>query len=409
MNSFDTLLNKFLNYERQLNDLPQNFETQFVNFFKFTKRQNNPQQSFKSIHIVGSKGKGSVAQLLSQLMSSSYKTGLFTSPHLLRTNERIQINNKKTPFSRLYTLLKQNEILFKKAQLSYFEILTFLSFLNFKEESVQWGIFEAGLGGRLDATNVLMPKIIIITTIEREHQNILGNTLTDIAKEKLSVIKHRNLVFSMPQEKTIKTLLEKKIKATQSKLFYGFPEFHIKRKTLHKTEFIYKNKLYKTNLNTNIQIKNLCFVFNILDYLQIPYHPSTLMKLKLPGRFEIRGKNPFFIFDVAHTPVSFQYLLENLSQFFQVKKMQFILSFYKDKKISTLLTLLKKAGIKNIYYAETNNPRNYSFFEFKNKFSPILHIQPFSSLNLDKSSFFVFAGSFSLYSLFYKITRSQLI
>ena len=107
MNSFDKLLNRFLNYEKQLKNLSQNFESQFANFLEFTKKQNNPQQSFKSIHIVGSKGKGSIAQLLSQLMSSTFKTGLFTSPHLLKTNERIQINNKKISFSRLYTLLKK--------------------------------------------------------------------------------------------------------------------------------------------------------------------------------------------------------------------------------------------------------------------------------------------------------------
>ena len=252
-----------------------------------------------------------------------------------------------------------------------------------------------------------MPKVIIITTIEKEHQNILGKTLTDIAREKLSAIKPQTLVFSMPQKKSIKPLLEKKIKAQKAKLMYGFPNIDIKNKNLNKAEFVYKNKLYKTNLNTDIQLKNLSFALNILDYLQISYRPSILMSLKLPGRFEIRGNNPFFIFDVAHTPLSFQYLLENLSQFFPLKKMQFILSFYKDKKISTMLTLLKKAGIKGIYYVETNNPRNYSFFEFKNKFSNILNIELFASSIFDNSSFFVFAGSFSLYPLFHKYTLAK--
>ena len=189
-------------FEKDLGGLGQDFAARFRLFRAFVRRSSDPWKAFPSIHIAGSKGKGSVGHALSALLSTRLrKVGLFTSPHLLDVTERIRINGR--PIGRKAFLAYADRVRRtagrEGARLSYFEFLTYLSFLYFRDEKVDLAVYEAGLGGRLDATNVIVPAASVLTSIEKEHTDILGGTIGKIAKEKLGILKKGVPVFSLGQ------------------------------------------------------------------------------------------------------------------------------------------------------------------------------------------------------------------
>jgi len=166
----------------------------------------NPHQGIKSVHIAGTKGKGSTAAMIASVLSASgYKTGLYTSPHLHSPRERIQIDGKPiTPEELVLMTQKIIPALSKPSSYGFrttFEVLTALSFLYFKERAVDYQVVEVGLGGRLDATNVIQPLVAVITSISLDHTEVLGATLDKIAKEKAGIIKPRGIVVSSSQLK----------------------------------------------------------------------------------------------------------------------------------------------------------------------------------------------------------------
>ena len=155
-----------------------------LNFF------DNPHKKFYSIHIAGTNGKGSSAAYLAAIcISSGYKTGLYTSPHLLSLTERIRINGKKIPLGKLNNLIKRFQKEINRFDATFFEAMTAIAFQYFAEEKVEIAIVETGLGGRLDATNVVTPILSLITNISLEHTDVLGNSLSKIAFEKSGIIK----------------------------------------------------------------------------------------------------------------------------------------------------------------------------------------------------------------------------
>jgi len=156
----------------------------------FCEELGNPQDKFPTIHVAGTNGKGTTCYLLEKIYADSgFKTGLFTSPHLLRYNERVRISGKEIPDHDVLRFFQSTEGILKEIPLTYFEISTALAFWYFADQQVDLAIIETGLGGRLDSTNIIKPEVSIITSIGFDHQDVLGDTLAEIAEEKSGIIK----------------------------------------------------------------------------------------------------------------------------------------------------------------------------------------------------------------------------
>jgi dihydrofolate synthase/folylpolyglutamate synthase len=288
---------------------------------------NNPNLDFKSIHIAGTNGKGSVATKIAKALSlSGYKTALYTSPHITSYEERISIDGKLISKKDVKVLLKKIFKLRKelKVYLSFFEITTLLAFLYFSKKKVDFAIIETGLGGRLDATNIITPILSIITSISLDHTNILGDTLDLIAFEKAGIIKPKIPVVI--GRKANKEPIIKKAKRSKSELY-------ISKK-------VKKNAFYDDE-NSSIALRAL-EVFS----LKYPLKKSAIkkaLKIRPEARFEIfKSLGPkAIIFDVAHNLDGFKELKKAIKLFFPNEKVRVILGFSKLKDTLSCLKLLK--------------------------------------------------------------------
>ncbi len=300
----------------------------------------NPHKSFKSIHIAGTKGKGSTAVFIASILNSvGYTSGLFTSPHVSSYRERITVSLKSPKESILIKL--GNEIKDKidnlgKHQLpdntapTTFELLTVFSFLIFRELKCDYAVIETGIGGRLDSTNVITPIASVITPIDLEHQDILGNSIEEIAAEKAGIIKPGKPVFSGFQNIQVKKVLEKyaalnksdiffldeKIEQIDSKLSTEGTKFSLKLKNEGNLDFYCK-------LIGEFQAENASLAYIVIKKLfpQIDLRTinSGLFNAYLPGRMEIVKQNPVIIFDAAHTPLAIKRMLESYKKLFPEK------------------------------------------------------------------------------------------
>ena len=191
----------------------KNKKFDLTNIKKFLHLLGNPQDSLRIIHIAGTNGKGSVSAMISYgLTEAGKRVGLFTSPHLIKVNERIQINNQPISDADLdgiaYSVLKLQEI--HNITLTFFETITAIAYLYFKREKVDYAVMEAGMGGRLDATNVVTPLVSIITNISKEHEYYLGSSLLKIAHEKAGIIKKKNILITGATQSRVLSLFKER-------------------------------------------------------------------------------------------------------------------------------------------------------------------------------------------------------
>jgi dihydrofolate synthase/folylpolyglutamate synthase len=289
------------------------------------KRFGNPQQGFKVIHIAGSKAKGSTACFLAAgLRAAGKHTGMYTSPHVSSILERIVINGEPVAvdvFTGLCGELQQVLGRIPKAdfpggkQPSFFELMTLLAWLAFKRQGCEYVILETGLGGRLDATNIVNPAAVVLTPIEMEHEAILGNTLEKIAAEKCGIIKRNIPVFCGFQNRVVKKVVREYAAAHNAALY--FLDEAIKRlavsDSVEHTEFSLslagdKERNFRLILPGAFQAENASLAFLVLHTLY-PELPDDAFKegfrtAFLPARMEVLNKNPLVIIDGAHTPGS---------------------------------------------------------------------------------------------------------
>ena len=177
----------------------------------------SPHKGLNCIQIVGTNGKGSTSAILSNILkSSSYKVGLYTSPHLTNINERIRINGKSISDEKIIEFIKCFEDDINNLKVSFFEAMTAMALWYFKKENVDIAVLETGLGGRLDSVTICNPQMVVITRISYDHQHILGDTIEKIAFEKAGAIKNNTKCISYPQTEKVKKVLEKKKKSGRS-------------------------------------------------------------------------------------------------------------------------------------------------------------------------------------------------
>jgi dihydrofolate synthase / folylpolyglutamate synthase len=270
------------------------YKADIGNIVAASKTLKDPHKKFKSIHIAGTNGKGSVSHMLASIFQEAgYKVGLYTSPHLKDFRERIKLSGKMIAKSEVIQFVSKNKTAFEKIDLSFFEFTVALAFHYFAYQKVDIAIIETGLGGRLDGTNIIIPELSIITNIGLDHTNLLGDTIQKIAKEKAGIIKSNTPIIIGRNQEEIKPIFQNIANEKKAPLKYA---------TAHNFTADVKGNYQKENINTVVtaisEIQKQGWKItdeNIKDGLL-----NTIKNTGLLGRWQILGQNPLVICDTGH-------------------------------------------------------------------------------------------------------------
>ena len=287
------------------------------------KRIENPQNDFKSIHIAGTNGKGSTCSMISSiLLNAGYKVGLYSSPHLVSFNERIKVNNQSITNAEIALFIEKTKKDIDQLQSTFFEVTTAMAFDYFAKRNVDIAIIETGLGGRLDATNVLKPIITGITSISLDHRNLLGNNILNIAKEKGGIIKNKTPLVLYPNQGKIKSVLlniAKKLNAEIIEIDQPTKVFYNEKGTF----FCHKNYDYNTPLIGEFQAINAIMAITIIKLFDINISEQIIQNglscTKWPGRFQRMTKDLPIYYDVAHNVDSIKLITKYIKSIYKEK------------------------------------------------------------------------------------------
>ncbi|MBI5945705.1 MAG: bifunctional folylpolyglutamate synthase/dihydrofolate synthase [Chloroflexi bacterium] len=343
--------------------------------FALMESLGNPQAKYPIIHVAGTKGKGSTsAMCAAALQAAGYKVGLYTSPHLEDYTERIQINGEPISHEQLIELVEEIKPYVAKIEmLTTFEITTALAFLAFGKYGVDAAVFEVGLGGRLDATNIVTPTVSVITSLSYDHTAVLGDTLTLIAGEKAGIIKDGVPVVSSPQKDESLVVLERvaALKNSSFTLVGRDVKFELVETSLGGQWLTVDGGRWTVNgprstvklqipLLGNHQIENAATAYTALKTSGIPISDEQIQKgfsqVQWRARFEIARRDPPVIFDSAHNQDSFAKLSETLETYFPGKKVYLIFGASEDKNIPGMFEELK-SKIQKIIVTRADHPR----------------------------------------------------
>ncbi|MGV4529177.1 bifunctional folylpolyglutamate synthase/dihydrofolate synthase [Ornithobacterium rhinotracheale] len=338
----------------------------------------NPQNQFKSIHIAGTNGKGSTAHMLSSaLQTHGLKVGLHTSPHLLNFGERNKINGENTQKTFITDFVSENKDFIKELGCSFFEVAVAMGFSYFAKEQVDVAIIETGLGGRLDATNIIHPEFSIITNIALEHTAILGDTLAKIAFEKAGIIKPKTPIIIGEYLPETKPVFEQKAQELNAPIIWA--------QNLPKNDF-------STDLLGKYQAKNLQTLSATLPLIHEKIvalnHEKTKFALNhvaeishFMGRWQQLLDKPLCITDTAHNPAGFEEIANQIEKIKAPKKYM-ILGFVADKDVSQILKLLPKNSNFEYFFTQANVERKMPIEILKNLISDDFKASFFESTEL---------------------------
>jgi dihydrofolate synthase/folylpolyglutamate synthase len=334
----------------------------------------NPQDTFKSIHIAGTNGKGSSSHMLAAILQKAgYKTGLYTSPHLKDFRERIKINGKMLPKAFVSAFVKHEAKIIEKVQPSFFEVTVAMAFSYFAIEKVDVAIIEVGLGGRLDSTNIIHPELSLITNISLDHTNILGNSIKEIAFEKAGIIKAAVPAIVGEYSAESKPVFEEKAKEVGTTLQFAADDYHLESVRAQSNLVlvdVFRNKelLYKDlalDLTGTYQQHNILGVVAAVDQLNKDGYKISkahvyagLRQVKeltgLNGRWQTLSKEPLVICDTGHNVAGITEVLKNI-QATPFQELHMVIGMVKDKDISSILELLPKTA--TYYFTQPNLER----------------------------------------------------
>lgn len=307
-----------------------------------------PHKAFKSIHIAGTNGKGSTAHMIaSVLQTAGYKTALYTSPHLLDFRERIKVDGEMISKKDVVEFINAHKDYFESQRLSFFEMTVGLAFWYFKREQVDFAIIEVGLGGRLDATNIITPELSVITNIGLDHTQFLGNTHAEIAVEKAGIIKLGIPVVIGEKDKRTLAIFESIAKTKRAPLYFAENTPSIFSSDL-------KGKYQAKNIQTAISALNQLSLLNVDNETLKKGLSTVVFNTNLMGRWQTLSSNPDIILDVAHNKEGLTYISEQLKRL-RYKTVYLVMGFVKGRDINELLGLFSSEVI--FYFSSPNLER----------------------------------------------------
>jgi dihydrofolate synthase / folylpolyglutamate synthase len=352
-------LNSFVNYEQipGVSYAQPGYSLRHVE--ELLNRMGNPQLAARTIHIAGTKGKGSVAAMIAQVLSTSgYRTGLYTSPHFHTLRERITVDGNlisEAEFAAAMAEVKPFIESMKKdttfRQLTYFEALTALAFAYFQKQRVEFQVLEVGLGGRLDATNVVPnPAVCIITSISLDHTQILGNSLAEIAREKAGIIKPGCWAVISPQPEEAASVITGICRDKGAKVVQVGKDitWHKTGGDLYQQSLAIEGKTGKYQVSIpllgDFQLENAATAVAALEILSSEGFDISaddigqgLARVNWPGRFQIIQKDPTVLIDGAHNVASMRRLVSNIKSYFANKRIFFVFGTSCDKDIPGII------------------------------------------------------------------------
>jgi len=345
----------FTDYEQKISYLysPEHFD--LAREEKLLALLDDPHLHFKSIHIAGTKGKGSVAAMSeSVLRAAGYRTGLYTSPHLHTFRERIQVDGRFIPEKAVASLTERLQPLVSQIEgITTFEIITALGFLYFAEQEVEFAVLEVGMGGRLDATNVVNPLVAIITSLSYDHVPILGETLPQIAREKAGIIKHEACVVSASQAPEAMAIIEEVCREKQAELTVIGRDWtwEANEANLEGQRFRITNHEFRIPLLGRHQLDNATIVVAAMEKLRqrgvnIPEASvrEGLQRVRWPGRLEILGREPWVVVDGAHNGDSAKKLVAAIKELFPYRKLVLVFGALMGHSVPDMLDALLPAA-----------------------------------------------------------------
>ena len=332
----------------------------------------HPHKNFKSIHIAGTNGKGSTSHIIASILQTAgYKTGLYTSPHLLDFKERIKVNGKEISPEEVMIFINSNKPYFEKENFTFFEMSVALAFWHFSKVNVDYAIIEVGLGGRLDATNIITPVLSIITNIGLDHTQFLGKTHQKIALEKAGIIK--NGVPIIIGEKDIKTEKIFKDVSRKSKA----PLYFTKKTTKYFASDL-KGFYQKKNIQTVITALNQLPSFNLDNSIIKKGLKRVVDNTGLKGRWQVLQNSPKVILDVGHNKEALRSIARQINEI-SYNKLYLVMGFVKEREVDSLLSLFPKEA--SFYLSSPNVERAMPLTILKKLLKPLdLKINYFKSI-----------------------------
>jgi len=366
------------------------------------KALENPEKKFSSVLIAGTNGKGSTAaSLASILQASGLRTGLYTSPHLVRINERIRIEGRQIPddkFALIHDLVERTaERLVEDGELpwhpSFFEMLTAIAFEHFATSKVDIAVLEVGMGGRLDATNVGDPRLSVISDIALDHRKFLGNSIAEIAHEKAGIIRPGGVVVTLPQMPEANDVIGNMVLEKDARVISAVPYVPpvspaspqyfeasqnarphrgsagpISRYPLH---VLGKQILIETPLVGRHQLRNVALAIAAAEELHKQGLPVTaesiergIRETRWPGRFQVVPVNPEIVLDVAHNPAGAWALRSTLSSWYGDRRLIFVFGAMRDKAIREIAEILFPLA-ERVIVTSAENPRSATAEEIR--------------------------------------------
>lgn len=348
------------------------YKKDLTNTLKLCAIMDNPQDKLKTIHIAGTNGKGTTSHIIAAgLQAQGYKVGVYTSPHYKDFRERIKINGRYIELKYITDFINTYHEPIESIQPSFFEITVALAFAYFADQNVDYAVIETGLGGRLDSTNIILPILSVITNISLDHENLLGDTLEEIAGEKAGIIKSGIPVIIGETQKSIEHVFLNKAKHENTVIYFADQELQFK--VLEETPFLilqmYLNhqvwrKPLITSLSGPFQSKNIVsgiyalhFLSNLIsiDMNKVwSFMKEMTQNTAYLGRWQTLGNQPLIITDSAHNEGGFSLVIERLMNI-PHEKLHIVLGFVNDKTLDKILNLFPHNA--TYYWTKANIPR----------------------------------------------------
>ncbi len=378
-----------MNYAETLNYLYQNlpmfqrvgavaYKQDLTNTIALCELLGNPHHKFKSIHVAGTNGKGSSSHMLAAvLQSASYKTGLYTSPHLKEFTERIRVNGIEVSKDFVVDFVSRIKPAIEKINPSFFEITVAMAFDYFAQQQVDIAVIETGLGGRLDSTNVITPVLSLITNIGWDHMDLLGTTLEKISFEKAGIIKPHVPIVISERQSAVESVFNVRAKECESAITFASDHFKVISKSPGYYAVHHGNNKYFLDLDLKgrYQTRNLAGVLAAIEELRrlgfVISHKHVENGLKavsrltgLRGRWQTIGERPLIICDTGHNEDGLREIVKQISDT-KYHHLHMVIGMVKDKDVSKVLSILPTNA--SYYFCAASIPRAMSPDELKMK------------------------------------------